>query len=381
MLHGHVVFGKQEEVVFGRPAAEAIDELAKSYGARRVFVMASGTLNRETDVVTGVCDALGARAAGVFDATPAHTPRGAVIEATRAARRAEADLIVTVGGGSVTDAAKAVSLCLANEIDDPAGMDRLRAPNKVAPPTVRQISVPTTLSAGEFSALCGVTDERTRTKELFTHPLVIPRATVLDAGAARHTPEWLFLSTGVRAVDHCVEGVSSLHAQPYGDAQGLKGLQLLASGMARVKADPDDGAGRLDALIGAWLSMGPLASGVPMGASHGIGYALGALHGVPHGHTSCVMLPAVMRWNAPANAERQRLVADALGAGPEGDAAEALHELILGLGMPRTLRDVGVTPEAFMAVAEGAMRTPWIPRNPRPIDGPEDVVEILNLAA
>ena len=298
--------------------------------------------------------------------------------ATNEAREAGADLIVTVGGGSVTDGAKAVSLCLANDITDAAAMDGLRAPNPIKPPTVRQVSVPTTLSAGEFSALCGVTDERTKAKELFTHPLVIPRATVLDPAAARHTPEWLFLSTGVRAVDHCVEGVCSLEAHPYGDAQGLQGLRLLASGMTRVKADADDTEARLDCLMGAWLSMGPLASGVPMGASHGIGYVLGALHGVPHGHTSCVMLPAAMRWNEPANSDRQRKVAEALGG---SNAAEALRALIAGIGMPGTLAEVGVSEADFGPISEGAMKTPWVPRNPRPIAGPADIVEILKLAA
>ncbi|MEL7465388.1 MAG: iron-containing alcohol dehydrogenase [Pseudomonadota bacterium] len=378
MLQGQVSFGKQERVVFGRPAAEAVAELAVEWGAERVFVMASGTLARETDVVSTVVDALGDKAGSVFDEMPAHTPRRAVMAATEMARGCGADLIVTVGGGSVTDGAKAVSLCLANGITEPDAMDALRAPNPVTAPVVRQISVPTTLSAGEFSALCGVTDERTKAKELFTHPLVIPRATILDPDAASHTPEWLFLSTGVRAVDHCVEGVCSLEAHPYGDAQGLKGLRLLASGMARVKADAGDREARLDCLMGAWLSMGPLASGVPMGASHGIGYILGALHGVPHGHTSCVMLPNVMRWNEPANADRQALVAEALGA---ANAADGLRALIDGLGMPNTLADVGLGEDAFGSIAEGAMKTPWVPRNPRPIAGPEDVAEILRLAA
>ena len=378
MLQGQVTFGKQEEVVFGQPAAEAVDMLAKKYGANRVFIMASGTLRRETDVVSGVADALGPRAVGMFDRMPAHTPREAVMAATNEAREAGADLIVTVGGGSVTDGAKAVSLCLANDITDAASMDGLRAPNPINPPTVRQVSVPTTLSAGEFSALCGVTDERTKAKELFTHPLVIPRATVLDPAAARHTPEWLFLSTGVRAIDHCVEGVCSLEAHPYGDAQGLQGLRLLASGMTRVKADADDTEARLDCLMGAWLSMGPLASGVPMGASHGIGYVLGALHGVPHGHTSCVMLPAAMRWNEPANSDRQRKVAEALGG---SNAADGLRALIAGIGMPGTLAEVGVGEADFGPIAEGAMKTPWVPRNPRPIAGPADIVEILKLAA
>ncbi|MEO0363415.1 MAG: iron-containing alcohol dehydrogenase [Pseudomonadota bacterium] len=380
MIEGRVAFGKQDEVVFGRKADEAAAEIAERYGAERVFVMASGTLDRETDVVRGVVKALGSRAAGLFAAMPAHTPREAVVAATKEARAAGADLILTVGGGSVTDGAKAVSLCLANGVEDAAAMDRLRAPAPIEPPTVRQVSIPTTLSAGEFSALCGVTDERTKAKELFTHPLVVPRATILDPAVTLHTPEWLFLSTGVRAVDHCVEGVCSLEAHPYGDAQGLKGLSLLSGGLAAVKADPKNLSARLDCLMGAWLSMGPLASGVPMGASHGIGYVLGALHGVPHGHTSCVMLPAAMRWNLSANGEAQARAAVAMGRA-NGDLAAALSELIAGLGMPTTLDDVGVGPGDFAAIAEGAMKTPWIPRNPRPIAGPADVEEILSLAA
>ena len=380
-MQGQVAFGKMEEVIFGALVGEAAPALIDRLGASRVFIMCSGTLNRETSAVSDLAAALGDRVVGLFDQMPAHTPRGAVIAATRAAREAGADLILTYGGGSVTDGAKAVQLCLANDIDDAAAMDALRVPPGAAnsdckPPVVRQVSIPTTLSAGEFTSLSGVTDERTKTKELFKHPMVIPQAVILDPAATVHTPEWLFLSTGVRAVDHCVEGVCSLESHPYGDAQGLKGLALLAEGLAAVKADPSDLDARLNCLLGAWLSMGPLASGVPMGASHGIGYILGALHGVPHGHTSCVMLPPVMRWNLPANADRQALVSAAMGR-PGDAAAECLHDLIKGIGMPTTLGEVGVGPEDYPAIAEGAMKTPWVPRNPREIAGPDAVAEIL----
>jgi maleylacetate reductase len=241
--------------------------------------------------------------------------------------------------------------------------------------------VPTTLSAGEFSAIAGVTDERTRVKELIRHPRIIPAAVVLDPAVTVHTPEWLFLSTGIRAVDHCVEGVCSAEAHPYGDAQALRGLALLVEGLRRVKADPRDLRARLDCQIGAWLSMGPLASGVPMGASHGIGYVLGAVFDIPHGHTSCVMLPAVMRWNRPANAERQAMAAAAMGGRPGEEAGDLLDAFIAGLGMPRSLAAVGVGRDRFDRIAEGAMATPWVPRNPRRIDGPAQVREILELAA
>jgi maleylacetate reductase len=155
---------------------------------------------------------------------------------------------------------------------------------------------------------------------------------------------------------------------------------MLAHGLPRVKASPDDIAARMDCQIGTWLSMGPLSAGVPMGASHGIGYVLGAAYDVPHGYTSCVMLPSVMRWNKPENAERQALVSAAMGH-PGKDAAEVLDEFIRGLGMPRSLGDVRIGPEQFDRIAEQAMSTPWIPRNPRKIDTPAQVHEILRLAA
>jgi maleylacetate reductase len=373
-----------DEVVFGRPAAEALVEQMDRLGASRAFLMVSGTLNRETGEIEKIRSALGARCAATFDAMPPHTPRQAVIAAAEQARAANADLIVTVGGGSITDGAKAVQLCLANDVRSVDDIDRVRASRGVVPPmaapSVRQISVPTTIAGGEFSALAGVTNQRTKVKEMLRHDLVMPRAVILDPAVTLHTPEWLWLSTGIRAVDHCVEGLCSREAHPYADAQALKGLSMLTQALPRVKADPGDLDARMDCQIGTWLSMGPLSSGVPMGASHGIGYVLGAEFGVPHGYTSCVMLPSVMRWNKSDNAERQALVAAAMGK-PGQDAADVLDSFIRGLGLPRSLRDVGVGPEQFDRIAQQAMATPWIPRNPRKIDGPAQVRDILVLAA
>ena len=389
MQSGRVVFGQMEEVQFGVPAAQAIADQARRLDAQRVFLMVSGTLNRETDEIDKVRRALGNHCVGTFDRMPPHTPRHAVIAAADQAREAGADLIVTIGGGSITDAAKAVQLCLANDIRTPDALDAYRpvkgadgtmGPPSCKPPSVRQIAVPTTLSAGEFSAIAGVTDERHKVKELFRHPRIIPSAVILDPALTVHTPEWLFLSTGIRAVDHCVEGTCSNEAHPFADAQALRGLALLSRGLPRVKADPSDLQARLDCQMGAWLSMGPLASGVPMGASHGIGYVLGAVFDIPHGHTSCIMLPSVMRWNKSVNAGRQALVAAAMDHAGE-DAGDVLDAFIAGLGMPRSLSAVNVDAASFDRIAEQAMGTPWVPRNPRPIDGPAQVREILDLAA
>lgn len=368
-----------EAVIHGTPAAQAVATEAERFGARRVFVIASGTLCRETDEVEKLKASLGTRCAGVFDRMGAHVPRGDVIAATAAAREVGADLIVTIGGGSPTDGAKAVALCLANDVSTVPDIDRLLG-GDVAAPAVPQISIPTTLSAGEFSAIAGVTNESTGTKDMFRHPGLMPRMVILDAEVAQHTPEWLFLSTGVRAIDHCVEGICSQEANPFGDAQALHGLRLLADGLTRIKADAADLQARQDCLLGAWLSMGPLTSGVPMGASHGIGYVLGARYGIPHGHTSCLMLPAVMAWNATVNADRQMLVAGALGDVSE-PASTLLHKLIASLGQPRGLLANDISRDNFPDIAEAALHTPWVPKNPRPIKGADDVMQILELAA
>src|SRR3981189_3420091 len=194
-----------EEVVFGRPPAEGGVGQMDRLGAARAFLMVSGTLNRQTDEIEKIRQRLGSRCAATFDAMPPHTPREAVIAASEQARAADADLIVTVGGGSITDGAKAVQLCLANNIRTAEDIERLKASKGVVPameaPTVRQISVPTTIAGGEFSAIAGVTNQQTKVKELLRHDLVIPRAAILDPAVTVHTPEWLFLSPGTRAAD------------------------------------------------------------------------------------------------------------------------------------------------------------------------------------
>ena len=379
LTSGRVVFTDMEEVHYGKPAAQSVAEVVKAHGAERVLLMVSGTLNRETDEVEAVRRALGNKCVGTFDRMPAHSPRSAVIAAAAEARAAKADLIVTLGGGSITDGAKAVQLCLANDVTTVEGLDKLRNAD-VKSPTVRQVSIPTTLSAGEFSGIAGVTNEATKVKELLRHPLTIPQAVILDPEVTRHTPMWLFLSTGIRAVDHCVEGVCSNESTEFTNASALHGLAMLARGLPKVKADPTDMRARLDCQIGSWLSMGGLAAGVPMGASHGIGYVLGAVFDVPHGHTSCIMLPWVMRWNKSANADRQALIANAMGH-PGKDAGDVLDDFIRGLGMPRSLGEVKIGKEHFERIAQQAMGTPWVPRNPRKIDGPAQVKEILELAA
>lgn len=378
----------QERIVYGRPAAEVAVEEAARLKAERVFIVASRTLNRETGVVAAVADALGVRHAGTFDGCVEHTPRESVIAAAAAARAAAPDLVVTIGGGTPIDTAKVMLICLAHGLRKPEELDAYRlgvnedgsrhVPEIAAPP-MRQIALPTTLSGAEFSNLAGCTDTVRKVKDGYVGREIGPLSVVLDPRITVPTPEWLWLSTGIRALDHAVESVCSVEPVPLVDATSLHALKLLGEALRRTRAAPGDLEPRLDAQLAVWLASAGI-NRVPYGASHGIGHSLSAVAGVSHGHTSCVMLPAVLRYNEAVNGERQALIAAAMGR-PGERAADVVGELIAALGLPRTLSEVGVGADLYPAIAEGALGNMWVRTNPRPIERTADVMTILEMAA
>ena len=382
-------FTSTERVVIGRPAAEAIAEQAALFGAERVFILAGTTLANATNAVRKVEAALGSRHAATCTGIQPHAPRSGVLAGANAARAADADLIVTIGGGSVTDAGKIIALLLKHDVRTVEAFEPLRTyvtddgqvinPITVGP-DVRVICVPTTLSGGEFNALSGATDEAVMHKQGYEHRNMAPIAVVLDPELTRHTPEWLWFSTGVRAVDHAIETLASYESNDFADGLADSALRLLVEGLSRVKRDAGDVEGRLKCQVGAWQSMISIIGGVPMGASHAIGHILGGTCDVPHGYTSCVMSPYVLAWNAEHDASRQTRISACLGE-PGSTASEALDRFIRMLGMPRTLSEVGVGEDRFQQVAEYTMLDIWGRTNPRPVRTPADILEILRRAA
>jgi alcohol dehydrogenase class IV len=383
----HYAYLPLERVVFGRPAADAALAEAERTGARRVFLVASKSLSRGTPVVAAIARALGTRAAGVFDECIAHTPWPSVIAAADAARAADPDMILTVGGGTPIDTVKILQICLAHGVrraeelealHASVGPDGRRVDPQIRPSPVRQVAVPTTLSGAEFSNLGGGTDPRTRIKHGFSGADIGPRSVILDAAVTVHTPAWLWLSTGVRGVDHAAEALCSIDAHAYTDGLALHALRLFGEGLRRTKAAPGDLAARLACQQASWLAASTI-SRVNYGASHGIGHALGGTAGVPHGHTSCIMLPHVLRYNAEVTREAQARIAEALGR-PGMAAGDAIAELVADLGQPATLREAGVARDQLPAIAAAAARNFWVRANPRPIRSAEDVMRLLEAA-
>jgi maleylacetate reductase len=377
-----------ERILFGTPATEAVVAEAARYGAKRMFLTSTRSLAQKGEgPLQRLEQALGSAHVGTYAAVSSHSPREDVVAGANAARAAKADLLVAVGGGSVIDATKAMQLCLWAGLDTPEamepfclGFERTKFSTLPLPADpIRMISVSTTLSASEFTDNAGITQSATNTKQSFRHRLFAPRSVVLDPAATLDTPQWLLFCTGIRAVDHAAESYCNGHASLATEALSLQGLRLLNRALPAIKRAPSDLAARLEAQLGMWQAIAPASAGVSMGASHGIGYALGATFGVAHGHTSCVMLPAVLKWNAAVNGVRQQDLAAAMGA-PDRPACELVRELIAGLDQPTTLRAVGIKRENLPEIARRALGYHPVKVNPRPIRTEADVMEILELA-
>jgi maleylacetate reductase len=386
---GTHLFPTMERVVFGRPAAAMLAAEAERLGAKRVFLIVSRTLNTTTPEIGKIVEALGERHAGVFDGVAQHTTRAGAVATTRAARDAQADLIVAIGGGSVVDIAKITTLCLEHGIVDEDGLDgfevRLdeRGRRKMASfrgPSVRMIAIPSSLSGGEYNAGCLVTDTRRKLKQTFYHPKMMPVAILLDPQLLRYAPESLLLGSGTRAMDHAIEALCSSQGNPLVDATVLRGIELMREWLPRARQDRNDVEAATQCQVAAWLCSSGLQARVPMGASHAIGHVLGGTCDVPHFLCTPVMMPGILAYNLPYTQDAQKSLAAALGQ-PDAPAADAFRAFCQLLGLPTSLHEVNVGADQFDLIARNTMTEFFIFSNPRPVQDPAGVLEILKLAA
>ena len=226
-----------------------------------------------------------------------------------------------------------------------------------------------------------------KVKDLYIDKKLAGKVVFLDPELTLDTPIWLWLSTGMRSVDHCVEALCSTTAHPFTDGLAIRALAMLNRYLRECKANPSDLVARTQVHIAAWMSVCGLAN-VTLGLSHGIGHQLGARNDVPHGHTSCVMLNPTMHFNRMHVGDRQVWIAEAMGVNvadmsveDAGEAArDAILDLVKDLDQPYRLRDVGVEPGDFEALAKDALEDLIVATNPRPVSSPDEVVKLLHTA-
>jgi alcohol dehydrogenase class IV len=409
----------------GLPFEKAVAHHAENtYGARRVFLVVSKSIG-ETDNFTRLKTELGESVIGVHKGIRTHSPFEDVLAVAANLRETKPDLIVTLGAGSITDGVKVANLAAANGTLTPDELEDLYELNqrendssssspedrpRIKSATIPVINIPTTLSGAEYTSIGGATKSETHHKATFRHPSLLASLVVLDPVLSLSTPRQVWLASGMRGVDHCVEGICG--TAPGGKEEVRMELEeslrmllmnLLINVRGRkekeVKDGNKDGWEDMDARLQEMLAVIPLADAVKLGfgASHGIGHQLGPL-GVGHGETSCVMLPAVLKYNYEHGDERVRalqsrvvdvfwgeetvaemLTANGLEKG-KADAGDLVDAFVRELGLPRSLEAVGVQRDRFEALAVSSLKDWATKQNPVKLNK-EGVLEILEMAA
>jgi alcohol dehydrogenase len=343
-LSGEYPLTQLERVVFGAGSVARLGEEIGRLGATRAVVVTGRTLGA-SPLLSRVTDALGTRCVDVFRGARQHVPADAVDDLVALIETARADCLVSFGGGSPIDAAKAaVHRQLAGAASG------ARAP-------LTHLAIPTTLSAGEFTAVAGVTDGGSRVKHAIVDSRLAPRVVVLDPELTTATPTWLWGASGMRAVDHAVETLYSRYQHPVSSSQAAAALEVLAAHL-EASLDPAALDDRLRCQTAAWMSVQGIAY-AGLGLSHALGHQIGPRWNVAHGVTSCITLPHAMRAIARTCPGRFDAIARAFAisfdAAHPGTAAaacaDAVAALVIRLGLPSRLSAVGVPQEELESVA------------------------------
>ena len=381
-IPGAFTLPRLERVISGPGALDSLPAEMDRYGCRRAVVVTGATLGASA-LIARVAGLLGARCAAVFTGSRQHVPSSTVDALLRSMRDARADALVSVGGGSPIDTAKGAVHAIVNnpdirlkpdstyvsrqateaerrEGDDPVsrGDSRVGATWAGADVPVH-IAVPTTLSAGEFTDVAGITDEQTRIKHALFDARLAPRTVIADPVVTIDTPTWLWAASGIRALDHAIETLYASRRHPISEPLAERAIGMLLEHLPASCGDRDGSViHRGHCQMAAWLAVFGITN-AGFGLSHVLGHQIGPRWNVPHGFTSAIMLPHAMRVMAAAVPSRFDAIARAFGvafdAGNPQPAALACADrtalFIERLSLPSRLRDVGVPQEGLRNVA------------------------------
>lgn len=303
-------------------------------------------------------------------------------------RSTGADSMVVVGGGSVMDAAKAINILVGEGADDFRPFAEQAALWEGAKPLPPHVVFPTTAGTGsEVTNAIVVLDPEAGVKLQITHPYNADLA-MLDPELTVKLPPKITAFTGMDALTHAIEGVTSTGAQPISDALGLHAIRLIFTYLPRAVAEPDNIAARGNMLIASTLA-GMCFGNSMTGAVHATAHALGAHYGIPHGMGNAIMLPHVMSFNVEEVPERYVMVADAMGLDVMGkepleaakEAVQAVRDLKAAIGLTETLKNWKVPEdrEKLAQTVDLAASDSQISYNPRYLEE-DDLFELYRKA-
>ncbi len=367
------------QVIAGHGSLSGIQKAVTDLGCRRALILTDKGV-KEAGLAQLVSNALAGFCVGMHDGIPPDPDLEAADAATAAARELGADCIVSVGGGSVMDTAKAVCVTLKNGGKANDHLNLLTLSERQVP----HIAIPTTSGTGSEVTNVAVLTSHGAGRKLFiadTH--IMPDVAILDPRFVVTMPKGLTVATAMDAMTHAVEALSSVMSNQICDGQALHAIRLIRENLPLVVADPKNEEARLNMQIAATMA-GWAFTIAQVGLAHGMAHTIGTLHHVPHGTACGILLPKVMRYNVDHATSKLALVAGALGVGTAGmserdaalAAAHAVEALMRKVGHPLRLRDVGVPEDGLEACAFHAIADTADLFNPRPVTDPADILRL-----
>lgn len=372
-----------ERVCFDAPIGEMLGPLLDRYDRKRVLVVASRSVNRNTPIVDTVRQSLGQMVAAITDDVHEHAPVDDVLKIAALAREVNADALVSAGGGSVMDLCKMVQLCLTEDVTEPGQLadyastvlDGEHIAARQRPSVIRQFSIPTTLSTAEVTPGTTPIDQKTRTKTLYIVRNGAPQALLYDPEAVRHTPLKLVNSTALRGLDHAINTACSVQADPLATYLAEKAIQLFVENLPAF----EDSATARSACQRASFYTGLGQMSATHGFSHYMVHVLAPIADVAHSALSCVLMLAQARWFEGWADDRYGAILALIGRKDE-TFQEVILQLLERLDMPTSLSALGINDSHIDQAVPIGMKHPLVVNyNLRPINDESDLRSILDL--
>lgn len=365
-------FMLNETSYHGYGAKDEVITEAKARGFKKALIVTDSDLVK-FGVVKKITDLLDKNnmAYAIYDKVKANPSVNVVKEGVEAFKKAGADYMIAIGGGSPQDTAKGIGIIINNpEFSDVVSLEGV-APTKHK--SVPVIAIATTAgTAAETTINYVITDEEKRRKFVCVDPHDIPVVAIVDPEMMSSMPKGLTAATGMDALTHAIEGYTTLASWELADTLNLKAIEIISRSLR--KAVENNPKGREDMALGQYMT-GMAFSNVGLGVVHGMAHPLSAFYNTPHGVANAVLLPYVMEFNAPYTGEKFREIARAMGVKGVDEmsqeeyrkaAIEAVKQLKKDVNIPETLKDINVKEEDLEALAEAAMADVCTGGNPRP---------------
>jgi alcohol dehydrogenase class IV len=378
------LFYSPTRVVFGKNSSSDVGVELQNLGCSRAVMVTDPFLYEKTEVVKKIERFLGSLCVGVFHDVPYDSGVHTINAGAEFARSRGADSLISVGGGSAIDTTKGMAILLkeGGSLLDYQGFQVLSRPQ------TPHVCIPTTAGTGsEVTYVAVVKDHEKKQKLLFADHHIIPNVAILDPLVTVGLSPRLTAATGMDALSHGVEAITSAQREPISDALALHAIRMVSRWLPRAVENGDDLAARGQMLIAASLA-GAAFSNAQVGLIHAIAHVIGARHGFHHGTLNAIAMPYVIKYNNDTVPDRHRIIAEAMGVDIRGiseeaaglKAAEAIRALNKEVGLPIRLKDLGVPEADLEACAEMALMDGAIVYNAKPIADPAEVLGVLREA-